>query len=339
MNKPEVTKVHRALAINRKSAFAYAEKKGVKATQKLLREAAADLRERIAQADIGPGRSSFTAAQMRATLAQITDTIKALTQKFAPVLIDAAKIAAEVNAQHTIDYLTVADKAFRGIGSTPLSLDSAAIMDRAVKGSQSSLLRLLASNPYDPIGVGILQRYGMETIGEFEDILRRSVLSRATIGEVRDMLIAESPFLQGKPEWWAERIARTELMRASNVANLTSIAEANEQLGDMVKILAATFDQRTCADSYAVHGQVRKVESLFDTWQGPHAYPPARPNDREIVVPHRLRWEIPPYLRARPAGEVAFRWFVHEHHKKPHPAIPLINSENLPLVYAETSAP
>lgn len=95
---------------------------------------------------------------------------------------------------------------------------------------------------------------------------------------------------------------------AMNRANGQAIAASNEQLGDMVQILAATFDDRTAWDSYQVHGQIRRVGESFISAFGSYAFPPNRPNDREIVVPHRLSWPLPKELAWRDDGEVAAAW-------------------------------
>jgi hypothetical protein len=87
----------------------------------------------------------------------------------------------------------------------------------------------------------------------------------------------------------------------------------------MVKILAATFDHRTSADSYAVHGQIRRPEEFFDTWTGQVMHPPARPNDREVVVPHRVSWPIPDELKPKSDAEIAARWSAEGRKGSPPP--------------------
>jgi hypothetical protein len=168
---------------------------------------------------------------------------------------------------------------------------------------------------------GVLERYGMNVISSFENELRVGLLARKPWEEIKAGIVEQSPFLQGKPASWAERIVRTETMGAYNAASAESMSEANEQLGDMVKILSATFDDRTASDSYAVHGQIRRQEEPFDTWYGPMMHPPARPNDREIVVPHRISWPLPKYLAPRSRSEVVKRW-REEKRKGSPPATP-----------------
>jgi hypothetical protein len=79
------------------------------------------------------------------------------------------------------------------------------------------------------------------------------------------------------------------------------------------------------SDSIAVHGQIRLPGEPFDTWYGKRQSPPDRPNDREIVVPHRIAWPIPPELRPRGMGEVVARW-RREGRKGSPPAQPLLST-------------
>ncbi len=112
-------------------------------------------------------------------------------------------------------------------------------------------------DPNHPARGGILQRYGESTLTEFEGVLKRAAIQKMPWAEARDAITAKSPFLQGKPAHWAERIVRTEVMNMHNAAAYEGTKHAHKVLGDVVKILAATFDDRTGADSYAVHGQIR----------------------------------------------------------------------------------
>jgi hypothetical protein len=155
---------------------------------------------------------------------------------------------------------------------------------------------------------GVLSRYSLETIGQLEGIIQRGMLTGEPWGDVRTKLIDQSPFLRGAPRYWAERIIRTETMGAFNRAGWEGIRAADDELGDMVKILAATFDDRTGWDSYQLHGQIRRPDEAFEWSGGFYQHPPNRPNDREVVLPHRLSWGIPPELAWRSDGEVFAAW-------------------------------
>jgi hypothetical protein len=221
----------------------------------------------------------------------------------------------------TIDHLKRAERVYRGI-SQPLPIREASMMDAAVEGSRASALRRLLRAGYDPAltehpeehhaKAGILQRYGMQTVKEFESILQRGLVTRASVPELRAQITAASPFLQGKPAFWAERIVRTETMSAYNRGSWEATREADEDLGDVFKILVATFDDRTASDSYAVHGQIRRPEEAFESWFGLYQHPPNRPNDREVVITHRLCWPLPQYLTPVSDDVLLARWTAEQ---------------------------
>jgi len=210
------------------------------------------------------------------------------------------------------------------IGLATLAERDRALMRRLV----ATVLRRLASSgtpaagadaiPH-PARAGILERYGLRTVGHFEEILQRGLIARAPWQDVVDEIASASPFLRGAPAFWAERIVRTETAGIYNRAGWEAIRSANEESGDFLKILSATFDDRTAADSYAVHGQIRRPDEPFESWYGLYHHPPNRPNDREVVVPHRMAWPIPPYLAWRSDREIAARWALEGRKGRPPP--------------------
>lgn len=326
-------KAQAALLANRKAAYDLSTKKGGDATRSLLDDAARELKQRLMQVETtGAGEGSFTAVQMRSTLAQIEATLATLTGGLTDLLLTEGKRSASKSVRNQLNYLKEADKAFRGVGVQPLALPETSMMDRAVKNTESSLLRRLVSTPEDtPEKMGILNRYGVETVGVFEQRLQQGLLQKKSWVDMRNDLIAESPFLQAEPVYWAERIVRTELMGAYNRAGYEAGKVVQEELGDMLKILAATFDDRTAADSYAVHGQIRKPSEAFSDWFHNYLNPPNRPNDRETIVWHRMRWELPSYLEPRSDAEVAARW-RKEGRKGSPPARPLMETVDRSLI-------
>ena len=80
-----------------------------------------------------------------------------------------------------------------------------------------------------------------------------------------------------------------------------------DEFPEMKKKILAHFDSRTAEDSIAVHGQVRNVSgagSLFRDGAGrEYEHPPARPNDRETVIPWMDEWEDTRMTRPLTAGE------------------------------------
>lgn len=314
------------LAMNRREAMELVNKMGSRNLRRVLARSEADLVRRLAEVKM-PG-TTFTRTNLETALVQVRAVLRELRAGIKTTLVDTAKPAAEAATEGTLDYLRRAEQQFKGIGVQPLALDEAAMFERSVVGARSSILRRLASSGTGapgapaaavPAKVGILDRYGLSVIGDFEQTLTTGVLGRKTWEEVKVDLIGQSPFLQGKPAFWAERVVRTEMMGAYNRASWESNREADDQLGDMVKILSATFDDRTAADSYAVHGQIRLPDEAFESWFGLYQHPPNRPNDREIVVPHRISWPLPPYLKPRLDAEVLMRWVKEKRKGAPPP--------------------
>lgn len=350
VNPKAAAQARATLAKNRADVLRISSEKGLRATQGMLADSARDLEKRIREAvGRGLGDDTFTQAQLRATLEQVKQVQRELNKKLRSQILSDGQTAAEAAAVNTAEYLRTADEAFRGVGVQPLALNEARMLDAAVQGSQSSILTRLASSgtPASRVGrhgelvephpakEGILTRYGMETIGVFEETLQRGLIARKSFSEMREDITAQSPFLQGAPKYWAERIVRTEIMGAFNRGAFEATREADEELGDVVKILAANFDDRTASDSYAVHGQIRRPTEAFETWTGLVQHPPARPNDREAMITHRISWVIPAELEPRDPGEVAERWASEQpkkHRKGYKPKV-------MPPIPARTTVP
>lgn len=306
---------------DRRRAQAAARDVGAARLRALLKRAQADLARRLREAEglRGPGRESFTAVRARVLLRQVEEVLRALQPGMRSLLLTQAGEIADRRARDTVAYLRKAERLFTG-SSAPLPIREALVLDRATRGAEASALRRIASDPEHPSRPGVLDRYSAATIGKFEQELQLRALAGKPWAEVRDSLVEASPFLRGAPAHWAERIVRTEAMNASNAASLEAMREADDQLGGgTLKILCAAFDSRTAADSYAVHGQVRRLSEPFNDWTHAYAHPPNRSNDREVVVPHRIDWPIPPGLRPRSDGEVAARWRAEGRKGSPPP--------------------
>lgn len=311
-----VHEVVEALARDRHEAARLLNAKGKAETRKLLARAEHDLTLRLARA----GDGTFTAEQLRATLAQVRVVTKQLMVGIEGVVLKEGEEAARLGASATAKQLLDIDRAYRGVGGQPLALDEARMLDEASQGVRSSLLRRIGLSGTRKAGgvveaeeahrgkPGVLERYGMETIKKFEQTLQSGLIAKKSMREIRADLVIDSEFLQGAPAYWAERIVRTEMMGAMNKGAWESAREAHAQLGDVVKILSATFDDRTGSDSYAVHGQIRHVDEAFEWWDGLYQHPPNRPNDREVVITHRIAWPIPDSLKWRTDAEVAAAW-------------------------------
>lgn len=320
-----------ALRASKANAYDLSTSIGRKRTLDILERAQRELVTRLHQSELlRGGDKTFTYQQMKVTLAQLRGVTRNLGHGLERVVRSQARDATDASVGHTLDYLNRAEKKYRGIASEPLPIRELAMLNRVAVGVNASVLRRLGTSggaapgamPEEhPAKEGILERYGEETIGHFEDSLTQGLAQRKRWGDIREDLVGQSPFLQAAPAHWAERIVRTETMGAYNRAGWETIREAHEDLGDMCKILVATFDDRTSADSYAVHGQIRRADQAFETWQGFLQHPPARPNDREIVAPHRVSWVIPPGFSWKTDADVAKRW-IREGRKHAPPVRP-----------------
>jgi len=314
---------------NRRRAQRAAEEVGIARLRPMLERAQRELEARIARAEglRGAGKDSFSAVQARVVLRQVEDVLRALTPGMRDLVVDQAVDVSGREVAGTLDYLRAAEQVYRG-SVLPLALDAAALQDEVRAGAQASALRRILTDPNHRGRRGVLDRYGESVVGSFERALQQRVLQKKPWAEVRESLVAESPFLQQAPAHWAERIVRTEAMHASNYGAQETIAAADDDLGDVLKVLSATFDGRTSADSYAVHGQIRRAKEAFDDWFHSYEHPPNRPNDREVVVPHRASWPIPAALKPRSDAEVAAAW-AREGRKGSPPPRPRLSTVDL----------
>lgn len=305
---------------DKEAAARYAEQASKERARQVLERAQLELNQRIQQA-IGRGleADTFTVQQMQAALAQVRAVLKGtLLPGMQANAIELGKAAAEQAAQSAVEYIERSEQLYRG-STKQLPFDTASLIDTAVAGASSTVLRRIATNPQHPAQAGVLARYGANVIGEFEGSMQQRLLQGKSWAEAQNDLTAASPFLQGKPAFWSERILRTETMNVHNAAAQQSLEQVHDIVGGMLKILSATFDQRTGADSIAVHGQIRRPNEPFHSWFGAYMHPPNRPNDREVVVPHNMAWPIPAELEPRSDGEVAARWALEGRKGSPPP--------------------
>ena len=308
-------RVIRATIINRQQAYNYASQVGTDRVTRLLVAAMSDLDKRLRRVPESlMQEGAFTPTAMRATMKQIEDIIVQLTPGVKGAVVDSQRIAMALGKVDGLRNLVMMDKRFASVVSTA-RLGIASQLDPYGKGPSASVLRRLATEYPDAApGKGVIQRYGLEVIGQFEEKLLVGAISGKPWKELREDLVSESEWLQSSPMFWAQRIVRTESMGAYNRSILANGEDANEEVGgDMVKILVAGFDDRTGWDSYQVHGQIRRLDEPFEwnTKKGEtiaYMTPPNRPNDREVIVFHRIAWEIPDELQPVPDAvyEAAF---------------------------------
>ena len=139
---------------------------------------------------------------------------------------------------------------------------------------------------------GTMERYGETMVGKFEEVIRRGLLRGATQGEMIDSLCRLKGGVFREERWRAVRIVRTEVAGAYNGARFVELEGMAKKDPTIKKKIIAVLDKRTAKDSIAVNGQVRPMSGLFMDGAGrQYLYPPARPNDRETIIPWRDEWK------------------------------------------------
>ena len=289
---------------------------GAGTTLSILKEADANLSQRLHAIIKKQGSKDlkFSEAQALAYRQQIRLVTAYLEKRMLGHTHAQATKAVASGVKSTTTLLKKLEKNFSGI-SIPLALESQQHQDSLLKGTASSLL----SQHVTSVG-----RYGQALIGDFERVMRVSAVEGLTNSQTISRLVqqgelggikaaelhAKEPGYFPKPagyitrRYWAERIVRTETAYALNAANTATIHRAKVvDFPDMQKKILAHFDMRTAPDSVAVHGQIRPVDGLFQDGAGrQYKHPPARPNDRETVIPWRPHWkELPATNQAPPA--------------------------------------
>ncbi len=295
------------------------------AGNRAARELLADLREadqrlRAKLAAFADSDEAFTARSMLAYQRQIALVARLARRRLGRVLGRVADRAKGIGYQETAELLRDLERAFTGI-VRPLRLAQAAALSPALR-ADSSLLATRATS---------LDRYGRAMTAEFERRMRVGLITGASQREmVNDLCghggptgtvslaaretpggivrlveeeIPEGLFVRYRS--WAWRVVRTETARAYSVARMEGLFEQRQEFPELRKKILATFDNRTAFDSVVVHGQIRRLEEPFVDGAGRvYLQPPARPNDREVVIPWLPNWQETPITRALPPSRV-----------------------------------
>ena len=297
------------------------------AVHRLLREADADLKRRLGGVALSVGPDlRFAEAQAMAYQKQIDVVTRYVNKRLLGITHDKALASIDVSVRTTARDLARLNRAFTGI-ATPLRLREAATMEGITSRVSSSLMGQHATS---------VDRYGNHMIQQFRTTMRKGLIQGVSSGQMVDALVghggprgpkvstkARVDPVTGKvirikeeniPEglfarkrYWAQRVVRTEVAHGQNEARLATIARSRDtDFPDMGKKILAMMDNRTAMDSIGVHGQVRPIDGLFQDGAGrQYQRPPARPNDRETIVPWRLAWDETPYSAPMPPAEVA----------------------------------
>lgn len=237
---------------------------------------------RIASAD------SFTATQVAAYRAQIRAVVATVEPKLLGHTTRIARAASDFGARSAVSELTALENAFSAQLGRQAVVIAPIRLDLVTTKVENSLLRDRVSS---------VRRYGMSMVENFEREMRVGYLAGDTQRQIVERMVANG-FVSKRS--WAWRICRTESAHSMNAAKHEALRLQNEDEPDepVLKKILATFDNRTAYDSKAVHGQVRKVDENFVDGLGRvYLYPPARPNDREVIIPWRKSWPDTGYMR------------------------------------------
>jgi hypothetical protein len=293
----------------------------------VLGDADATLKKRLGGiAKVAGPDLRFSDAQAMAYAKQVDLTTRYVKKRLLGMTHAKAKSAIHNAVRSTSKEIGQLETAFSGVAK-PLRIRESAVMGGVTTKVQQSLLEQQATS---------VDRYGEHMVQDFRTLMRKGLMTGVSNSQMVDALVghggpkgpkvstrARKDPVTGKvirlkeeniPEglftrkrYWAERVVRTEVAHGQNEARLRTIERAQqEDFPDMGKKILAMMDGRTAMDSIGVHGQVRKPEELFQDGAGrQYLRPPARPNDRETIVPWRLSWDETPYSAPMPPAEVA----------------------------------
>lgn len=254
--------------------------------------------------------SRFTSAQAVVYQRQIQLQIQYVQFRLRGYTKAQAMQAVQRSLRRTATIVERMERRFAGVYS-PAAVREPAAMRTAINGARASLLRSMPT---------ALDRYGEAMTGRFELFVRLGIHQGLTAEDMigaltghggptgrvslaakvtpdgvirlREVDIPEGLFVRHR--YWAERIVRTESMKSYNSARMEGLREQKRQWPDLQKKIIAILDDRTAPDSIAVNGQIRNLDDEFVDGAGRrYQFPPARPNDRETVIPWRPRWTEP----------------------------------------------
>jgi hypothetical protein len=248
-------------------------------------------------ADLDRARpGTWTEAERRATIVQVTDAMRDLAGDQFKDLARTLPVFARLAAKDVAAYLGALDREFLG-AVRPMrwaSLDWVKGYERPLMRSR---LRIFRKS---------FERYGGAAVREIEDL----VATRTTLGmpwtDARDEVMkVVGDVVQGR-QWMVDRILRTEAKTVYSATTMAALFEEDSDDDPMLKKLVATFDVRTADDSRALHGQAVPVRELFtDVLTGrSFDHPPNRPNDREDIVGWRTSWGSDEDFDAETATEI-----------------------------------
>lgn len=248
------------------------------------------------------GADQMTITQYKKLLAEIQNAAFASGAELGEALDEGIDIASDIGFKNFVEQLSVAAAA--------LGLNDPGDLVDLAKISGGSRLRQI-NEARKMLTADETSLYTTEQIATAERTIASVFIAGGTIDDAVAAIMSEMPKSPwATAEWKAERLARTELMRAMNATAVGSINEANEMgipLGRQWYEFAvgpdwgeginkpwpgpaAPMDNRVGKDSLRMHAQVVVGNQLFidPGTKGQYAEAPSRPNGRETIIPYFL---------------------------------------------------
>lgn len=234
-------------------------------------------------ATVEDGNERYTAQQRRNTLLHLRTALAAI-ERLNPSLLGGLSRASEASGAMSVRNLTTEVARFSEIfeGSAiriQLNLGKIlALADRALIPRFASSARRYVGNVRRDIerelAIGVLRG---ETIFELTNRLQRiggpRIRPTNSLEAAND--IGEGLFTRYR--YWAERVARTEVMNAYNVQLDEGLHETRDTIPDLRRRWDATEDSRTCPWCRDLDGEVRGLDEQFeDGLDGAPAHPNCR---------------------------------------------------------------
>jgi hypothetical protein len=244
----------------------------------LAASAMADVEAELMKAKQG----SWTTAMAAATLAQLGEATRGLSESQLRLLSRALPGIAGIAKDDLADYLGKLDEHYLGV-ARPLRWDALEWLEGYSRPLLRSRLRVYEKS---------FARYGAEAVAGIESSMAKSVLLGTPWTEARESVMALVREQVGGRQWMVDRIIRTEVATVYSSTTMAALLEEDEPDDPMLKKLVAIWDKVTGLDSKILHGQTRRVQDLFTDRVHGREFdaPPNRPNDRELVIGWRASW-------------------------------------------------
>lgn len=244
---------------------------------------------------LGKGDERFTPQLYRQALTQIRGTLShirgPIAEKIASVLRHGGIVAGKLAADHLIREIETFSQYFDG-SIRPIPLNQAKLLAEA-KRTQIPKFKTSAARYAGQVGRDIQKQLAIGVVkGETIDKLVKRLAkhggprSAPSDPKAKAEYIAEGLFTRYR--YYAERLARTEIVNAYNSTALEGMEELEKEDPGYYKRWDAALDKRTCLVCAELDDLVRPLDKDFSYGV---SQPPAHPNCRCAQVIWRKEWK------------------------------------------------